>query len=562
MDHGGWLIYEKKKAREEIFIPFVPKYRPKAQDWVRAVLEFHTQGPHPVTGKILQIFGPDLPPSADLPMIVADYNLVDAHSELAVREAQQKRLDIPGKDLDGRQDLRRTPFITIDGATARDFDDAIFVEKKGEHYLLWVAIADVSHYVQEGGDLDREARSRGTSVYFPERALHMLPAALSENLCSLRPHEPRLAMVAKLEFNANGKRIKTEIMEAVIESQRRATYDEIQVEWEKSKGNSSWIYAAHFELYGLIKKSRTERGSIDFEFPEAELSVEPTGEVNSIKIRPRNDAHRLIEEFMIAANEAVTDWMMTKHWPFVYRIHDEPALKSLENFQALAATVGLHVSLEKARSPKVLATLVRKLEGHPAQVLLNMSLLRAMKQAIYSSTHGIHFGLASEGYTHFTSPIRRYPDLVVHRLLKMALKYSHSKQVLKKHVRDQLEKELAEICEHCSYRERLATDAERDSIKLKQVRVMLDHVGSEFDGKVVGMVSAGLFIQIPDPYVEGMASVESMTDDHYEFNEERMVVFGRRKRKTFHIGDAVRIKVARADIDRRQIEFVMIDLKT
>ena len=556
---GGWLIYEKKKAREEIFVPFVPKFRPKDQDWVRAKLEFHSQGEHTVTGSILEIYGEDLPASADLARVVADYNLVEHHSEGAVQEALEKRLEVPGKDLEGRDDLRKLHLITIDGATARDFDDAVLVEKKPSHYVLWVAIADVSHYVQEGRELDREARSRGTSVYFPERAFHMLPGALSENLCSLRPQEPRLALVARIEINFAGKRLKTEVLEAVIESKRRATYDQIQEEWDVERGNPNWTYRPHFDLYAILRKARSDRGSIDFEFPEAEISLESNGEVKSIEIRPRKDSHRLIEEFMIAANEAVTDWMLARKWPFVYRIHEEPSTQSLENFQALAATVGFQVSLEKARSPKVLADIVRKLEGHPAQTLLSMSLLRSMKQAIYSSTHGIHFGLASEGYTHFTSPIRRYPDLVVHRLLRMALRMEKAGHKLKSQVREQLEKELTQICEHCSYRERLAADAERDAIKLKQVRVMLKHVGSEFEGKVIGMVNSGLFIQISDPYVEGMVSVETLTDDYYEFHEERMVFQGRRLRKTFRIGDSTKIKVVRADLERRQIDFVMVD---
>ena len=557
--YGGWLIYEKKKAREEIFVPFNPRFRPKDQDWIRAKLEFHSQGEHAVTGAIIEIYGQELPASADLARVVADYNLVEHHSERAVQEALEKRLEVPGKDLEGREDLRKLHFITIDGATARDFDDAVLVERKGAQYTLWVAIADVSHYVQEGRELDREARSRGTSVYFPERAFHMLPGALSENLCSLRPNEPRLALVAKIEMSATGQRLSTEVLEAVIESKRRATYDQIQEEWEAEQENLSWIYRPHFDLYAVLKKARSTRGSIDFEFPEAEISLEPSGEVKSIEIRPRKDAHRLIEEFMIAANEAVTDWMMTKKWPFVYRVHEEPSTPSLENFQALAATVGFPVSLERARSPKVLAEIVRKLEGHPAQTLLSMSLLRSMKQAIYSPTHGVHFGLASAGYTHFTSPIRRYPDLVVHRLLRMALRTEKAGHKLKAQVREQLEKELTEICEHCSYRERLASDAERDAIKLKQVRVMLKYVGSEFDGKVVGMVNSGLFIQISDPYVEGMLSGETMTDDYYEFHEERMVFQGRRNRKSYRIGDSIKIKVARADLERRQIDFVMVD---
>jgi ribonuclease R len=349
------------------------------------------------------------------------------------------------------------------------------------------------------------------------------------------------------------------MMEAVIESKRRATYNEIQNEWEQHKRDDRWNFTPHFQLYQLLRKMRINRGSIDFELPEAEVKVDNNGDVISIMNRPRLEAHRLIEEFMIAANEAVTEWMVERRWPFVYRIHEEPSLQSLEKFQALAATVGVNISLEKTASPKVMAELIRELEGHPAQSLLNTALLRSMKQAIYSSTHGIHYGLASRAYTHFTSPIRRYPDLIVHRLIRMVIRIEAKKsEPLKRSSREKLEQTLAQVCEHCSYRERLAADAERESIKLKQVRAISKRLGDEFDGRIVGMIAGGLFVQIQDPFVEGMVSVETMMDDFYEFNEDRMIFFGRRKKRTFKMGDSMRVKAVRADIDRRQIDFAMI----
>ena len=561
---AGWVIYERKRAREEVYVPEIPG-KVKTNDWVRARLEFHESGPFRVTAKILDVYGTELPPSADVGMIAAEFNLIEEHSAAAESEARSHRLEIPGKDLEGRTDLREVPFITIDGETARDFDDAIFVERNKSGYILWVAIADVSHYVTEASALDQDARSRGTSVYFPERAFHMLPRALSENLCSLRPNEPRLALAARMEIDRVGKITKTDVMEAVIESRRRATYNEIQAEYESNRRGadvSKWEYSSHFELYQTLRKMRSARGSIDFDLPEAELVVKPTGEVVSIRNRTRLDAHRLIEEFMIAANEAVTVWMMNKKWPFVYRVHDEPAEESLKKFQALAATVGVRFSLDGSASPKVISDIVRRFEGNPAQDLLNMSLLRSMKQAVYSSTHGIHYGLASEAYTHFTSPIRRYPDLVVHRLLRRALRVDKQKDPpLKVSARESLEKELSDICEHCSYRERLASDAERESIRLKQVRAMLERLGDEFDAKIIGMAAAGLFVSIADPYCEGLVSGESMTDDFYQFNEERMIFYGKRKKRTFKIGDKLRVRALRADLDRRQIDFGLVDGK-
>lgn len=575
----GWIIYERKRAREEVFIPQLSDgLQVKAGDWVRARLHFHEKGPHAVTGEILEVFGKDLPPRADLEMIAAEYNLIEAHSAAAVREAEGLRLEVPGKDLEGREDLRKLPLITIDGETARDFDDAVYVERDRSGFVLWVGIADVSHYVTPGSALDREAHSRGTSVYFPERAFHMLPRELSENLCSLRPNQPRLAMVARMEFDSQGARRSVRIMEAVIESRRRATYNEIQAEREQNIGNKNWEFSPHFELYERLRAQRIDRGSLDFEFPEAELHCEPTGEISTIGKRDRLEAHRLIEEFMIAANEAVTEWMMERSRPFVYRVHAEPSAEALQRFIGLAETVGIHFAFEDSVSPIVLSDALRSLEGHPAQALLNTALLRSLKQAIYSAEHGIHYGLASEAYTHFTSPIRRYPDLVVHRLLRAAIREEGKKPSRnppafgKKKSRHRLsirsadeaafekqERELAEVCEHCSYRERLAADAERESIRLKQVRVMEQHLGAEFDAKVVGMVEPGLFAELSEPFVEGFVSKESMTDDFYEFDERRMVFRGKRKKRMIKIGDQIRIRVLAADVGLRKIDFGMID---
>ncbi|MFL5815062.1 MAG: ribonuclease R [Bdellovibrionia bacterium] len=561
---GGWVVYERKRAREEIYIP-EPGPEPKAGDWLRVQLEFHEQGQFAVTGVISKVYGQELPPSADIEMVAAEFNLVEEHSKESEEEARSKTLEVPGRDLEGREDLRTVPFITIDSETARDFDDAIYVERDKGGFILWVAIADVSHYVTDGSELDRGARSRGTSVYFPERAFHMLPRALSENLCSLKPHEPRLTMVAKMFYDHQGNRKSTELYEAVIHSHRRATYNQIQAEWEQNGKNPDWEYAPHFELYQEIRKKRAARGSIDFDLPEAEMKVEPTGEVISIRQRARLDAHRLIEEFMIAANEAVTEWMMNLGWPFVYRVHEEPAMQSLERFQELAATAGIAFSLEGSASdyPKIMADVVRRLEGHPAQDMLNMALLRSMKQAVYSSVHSMHFGLASPGYTHFTSPIRRYPDLVVHRLLRWALRVNRKLlPPLKPKERENLEQDLVDITEHCSYRERLASDAERESIKLKQVRAMTKHVGDEFDGKIVGMMEAGLFVQLNDPYCEGLVTADSMTDDFYQFDEDRMMFVGKRKKRMFKTGDIIRIRVLRADIDTRKIDFGMTEFES
>ncbi len=556
---GGVVIYERRKAREEVYIP-KPDPGAKPNDWVRARVKFDDEQGGGVTGEITQVYGPELPAQADIGMVAAEYNLVEEHTAEAEQEARSFTLDLDLKK--GRQDLRNIPFITIDGETARDFDDAIYVERNKSGFILWVAIADVSHYVTPGSALDSSARGRGTSVYFPEKAFHMLPRALSENLCSLRPHEPRLAMVARMEFDHKGEPTGTRLMDALIESRRRATYNEIQAEWEANQSNKGWVYEAHFALYQLIRQRRNRRGSIDFDLPEAEIRVDEAGEVQWIRLRERQDAHRLIEEFMIAANEAVTTWIQERDWPFLYRIHEEPSEEALRKFQKLAATVGVKVQLDRpGRSlSQALNEVVLKLGNHPASVLLNMALLRSMRQAVYSASHDIHFGLASEGYTHFTSPIRRYPDLVVHRMLRMALQADNGISPRPPHGElEKTEQELHEVAEHCSYRERVASEAERESIRLKQIRAMLSRVGDEFEGKIVGMVESGFFVQLADPYVEGMVTQESLNDDFYQFNEERMIFYGTRKRRTFRIGQPVRVTVLRANIDERKIELGLVD---
>jgi ribonuclease R len=557
LPNSGWVVYQSKKLREEIFSP-EGGIKAKEGDWVFAKLEFHQAGAYSVTAEILEAYGPELPPSADIKMVSGEFNLLEEHHPQAIKEAKSFTLEVPGKDLDERMDLRDVPFITIDGETARDFDDAVYVEQNPQGYNLWVAIADVSHYVKDGTTLNKDAFERATSVYFPERAFHMLPRELSENLCSLRPNEPRLALVAKMKFSKAGSLRATEVFEAVIESKRRATYTEIQLEYEDNKNNKDWIYAPHFELFKVLRKKRIQRGSVDFDLPEPYVLVDETGDPLSITIAGRKDAHRLIEEFMIAANESVTEWMMERHWPFVYRVHEEPSEQALQRFQDLAETVGVKISIKDAADdPSVLSKVLEKIAENPAAFLLNMTLLRSMKQAVYTSVHGIHYGLASEGYTHFTSPIRRYPDLIVHRMIRRAIRAGGGKFELNDEERSHIEKELDEICEHCNYRERLAAEAERESIRFKQVRLMRKHLGQEFPAKVVGMNDKGIFVQISDPYVEGLVSRDAMIDDYYVYNEDKMVFFGQKKRRTFKIGTAVTVIAVRANLDERKIDFVL-----
>lgn len=545
----GIVVYEKKNTREEIYIPEAPK-EVKDKDWVKIRLQFQEKGQHKVTGEVVKVYGQELPASADVEWVASEYRLVEEHSPESIAQAEAFELDL---DLQNRKDLRNIPFITIDGITARDFDDAIYVERTGNGWVLWVAIADVSFYVTKDSAIDKGAFSRGTSVYFPERAFHMLPRALSENLCSLRPNEPRLAMVAKMTMDGSGNRKETEIMNAVILSRRRATYEEIQQERDQNLKNPKWEYAPHYELYEQLRRIKRERGSIDFDLPEPVILVDDQGNPTEIVNRDRLDSHRLIEEFMIAANEASTEWILEKGWPFIFRVHEEPSHDSLLTYQKLAASFGANFPIREGDMSRIISKYVRDIDKHPAKDVLNMALLRSMKQAIYTATHGIHFGLASEAYTHFTSPIRRYPDLLVHRMLKLALIHKTPRNA------EQLEQDLQKAADHCSYRERLAADAERESRRIKQVRYMTRHLGDEFEGKINGMNKNGFFVQLDEPYVDGMVPKDSLTDDFYEFNEDKMLFYGKRKKRVYKVGDRVRIQVVRADLLERRIDFSLTE---
>ncbi len=562
----GWVILERKKIFESIFLADVPESTQKG-DWLRVKLSFATSGKQGakasggaggVTGEILENYGAQLPAKADLWMVAAEFGLQEAPSQQATEEARQlKRQLLAPQDFgsgersssssSSRRDLKHLPFITIDGETARDFDDAIFVERKDQHFDLWVAIADVSFFVTPGSLLDEEARRRGTSVYFPERAFHMLPTALSEDLCSLKPGVERFVLVAKISLDFKGVRLKTEMMEAVIVSHRRATYLEIQAEWEAQK--NLVVLAPLYDLFAILRQMRLQRGSIDFELPEAEVRVDAQGEVITIQQSKRVASHRLIEEFMIAANEASTDWMVEKNWPFLFRVHEKPTSEALKKFQDLAATVGLQFGADEWETPLGFSRFLQTLEGHPAQGLMNLSLLRSMKQAIYSPDPGGHFGLASLGYTHFTSPIRRYPDLVVHRLIRKVLQGEPRPQG------EAFEKDLRDICDHCSFQERLSAEAEREALRIKQVRLALRYLGGVFPAKIVGLVSSGFFVHVLDPYIEGRVALESIEHDAFVFDEVKMVLRGRKSGQVFRMGDTVEVQVVRADLDRRQIDF-------
>ncbi|PLX41989.1 MAG: ribonuclease R [Deltaproteobacteria bacterium] len=489
----------------------------------------------------------------------------DVHIDFpeAVKQAAKR---IPNKvkkaDIDSREDLRGIPFVTIDGETAKDFDDAVQVDVAEDGtFTLRVAIADVSHYVKPGSKIDVEAYARGTSTYFPDRVFPMLPEELSNNLCSLVPREDRLAMVAEMEFSRGGRRKAERFFPATIRSVHRLTYSEVarvlddpdSEEAENLSDISSSLFNM-WELARVIRARRKERGSIDFDLPEAEIVLDLQGQPEDIVRSQRNRAHFLIEEFMIAANEAVAEFLDGRHIPAPFRVHEEPDEVKMEGFRRFIHNFGYYLgSVGKVR-PADLQELASRTEGKPEERVISQMMLRSMKKAHYFPENLGHFGLASTHYLHFTSPIRRYPDLLVHRILKKAV----GKGRIAKKYKENLHSELEEQCFHLSSRERVSESAEREAISWKKCQFMRDKVGEEFWGFVTGAATFGFFVELEKYFVDGLVHVSSLKDDFYHFSEEAQALIGERTRSTYRIGDKVRITVERVDVERRQIDFKLI----
>jgi len=539
------VLYERRRIRQEFEVDQAASIPPEYKHMDYVLAKMVPNSLHHVT--LLEHYGEEVPARADLVIASGEFGLEEHWSEEAVKAAEGLTLDLSEPR---RIDMRSTPFFTIDGETARDFDDAIHVEKQGENYVLYVAIADVSAYVKKGNAIDVEAYKRATSVYFPERAFHMLPHALSEGLCSLRPNEARLALVCKSTITPAGKRISNDVFEAIIESKRRATYTEIEEELKTHENDLRWQYKPHAELYRILRKYREERGSIDFELNEGEIRVDKEGEPTTITLRPRLDAHRLIEEFMISANEGVSEFAEERGAPFLYRIHEPPKERALMKFMDTLTNLGIRFKLSHDDLGKSLQDIIEKASAHPAHETINTLLLRSMSRARYSPEQYGHFGLASKAYAHFTSPIRRYPDLVVHRILKQLI----YKERLSLH-HDDLEK----IGEHCSLRERLASDAEREVNRVKHIRYMKRHLGDVFEANVRGVTERGIFVELKDLPIEGFVPILALQGDRFFFDQRMERVVGRKTRREFRVGTDIKVQCVQVSYEERTIEFAEVE---
>lgn len=559
---AGRVKADDPRIAQEIVIP--PKNAANAITGQVVVVELtsYPSDRKPALGRIVEVLGWPDDPDVEVITVIRKYELPDKFSSEAVEEARNAAAHEIGDTP--REDLRGLTVVTIDGETARDFDDAVSVRSEaGGGVRLWVSIADVSHYVRPGSHLDSEAYLRGTSVYFPDRCLPMLPEILSNGICSLNPGEDRLTLTAEMLFDLNGNRIEQKFYPSVIKSSARLTYTQVAEVLEQGKPETLKELSAITadlrlmeQLARRLMTLRRNRGSLDFDLPEPEIVIDiTTGTTVSIERSTRNIAHRLIEEFMLAANEAVAGHIEKSRTPSLYRIHEPPALEKILSFSDLAAGFGHHLATADGHiTGNELQQLLDGAVGRPEELMLNRVLLRSMKQARYSAENFGHFGLAAVTYTHFTSPIRRYPDLVVHRILKRVI----SGKVPEAEV-EQLLTTLPETAIHTSKRERVSMEAERELVELKRLQFMKQKVGDEFDGFIIGVTGNGFYAELNQYFVEGMVPVTSLKDDYYVHVEKQHALVGSNTRRMFRIGDKVRVLVASVSIEQRQIEFALLE---
>ncbi len=553
---AGFYVRPKNKS-----VPFdlyiAPKEKGKAKDGDNVIAEIisYPTDKRPPAGRIIKILKKPETPRDEVEGIIDELNLPGRFPHSVIEEAKSLYAEGIGNREHKRKDLRSLPTVTIDGERAKDFDDAISIQKTDDVYKLWVHIADVGFFVGWDSLIDKEARKRGTSVYFPDRVIPMLPKELSEDLCSLKPKVERMAFTVEMDFDTHGGKLDAKFYPSIINSNERMTYTSVKkiIVDEDAKERERYDYLlSDFELMGelcnILKSRRLKRGSLDFDLPEPEVLLDIQGNPEAIIRAERNFAHMIIEEFMIAANEAVAEHLEGLNIPSIYRIHEEPDPMKLEDIMKIISSLKI-LKKTKAIVPKDFPELIKQIQGTPEEEIINHMILRSLKQARYSPVNVGHFGLASESYTHFTSPIRRYSDLVVHRILREVL--------AKKHLSDkrikELESVLPDIAFHSSRMERQADEAERAVLNAMKVWFMKDKVGEEFEGKVVSVTSYGLKIRLKDYYVEGFLHVSYMTDDFYQYDEKSLSLYGIHKKKRFTIGKELTVRIDRVDIEEREI---------
>ena len=508
-------------------------------------------------GEVVKILGHKNDPGVDILSIVAKYGIHDTFSDEVMKEVDELPNEVLPEEYDGRRDLRDVEIFTIDGDDTKDIDDAISIEKLDNgNYSLGVHIADVSYYVKENTKLDDEAYERGTSVYLADRVIPMLPHKLSNGICSLNPGVDRLAMSCVMEIDHKGDVVSYDIFESVIKSRKQMTYKNVNKYLEEGivpEGYGPFTNSLSLmeELAKILRANKERRGYIDFDIDEAKIIVNDKGEAIDVKLRERGTGEKLIEDFMIAANETVASCIYFMELPFVYRVHGEPSEEKIDNFLKFISVLGYHVNGKtKDLHPKTMQNILEQLKDKKEYHILASVLLRSMQKAVYDKTNIGHYGLASKCYTHFTSPIRRYPDTTVHRLLR---KYLFKHQIDNDTI-NYWENKLVVLTEHVSQKERDSIDCEREVDDMKMAEYMMKHIGEEFDGIISSVTSFGMFIELPN-LIEGLVKLEDMKDDTYVYDETRFCLKGTSKKKIYRLGDNVRVIVKNASKEAKTIDF-------
>ncbi len=555
-----FVVPEDKRIRYDIILTHADCKKVEDGDYVVVEIVSYpseTRGP---VGKVIENLGKS-GPKFDIELIIRKYDLPTEFPPEVLEEAEKIPDEVRPEDIEGRVDLRDQLCFTIDGENARDFDDAVAIEElPNGHYKLYVHIADVSHYVKPGSALDKEAYRRGTSVYFPDRCIPMLPERLSNGICSLNPNVDRLTFTCEMEINKKGIVVDYKIYESVIHSKARLTYtiaqkiidgDEEAVEKFPHVVDS---LKKMYQLAQILYKKRYKRGSLDFDLPEPVVVLNAEGEPIDIYKAERLWSHRIIEEFMIAANETVAEFMFWTDYPSVYRVHESPDRDKLQEFLNFVRSLGLRVpSVKNDIQPKILQRILEQVEGRPEEKLVNYLMLRTMARAKYSPDNIGHFGLASTYYTHFTSPIRRYADLTLHRLVKMA-----QKGLFKPDSIPAWEEKLEVICKHITERSVLADEAERDVVELKKLQFASNHVGEVFEAVITGVSEQGLYVETIEQVIPGFVHVSSLKNDYYICVPKQYCLVGEKTGTVFRIGDRVLVKLLSVDIENRKAEFEIV----
>ena len=553
-EHGAlYVIPEDRRISQDILVPPDGAHAARPGQIVTVVIieqpSLHAQ---PI-GRVVEVLGNYGDPGMEIEIALRKHALPHDFSTAVANASKRFAHEVTDADWSGRIDLRDLPLVTIDGETARDFDDAVFCEPRGKGYRLVVAIADVSYYVRNGDALDIEARERGNSVYFPRRVIPMLPEALSNGLCSLNPGVERLCVACDMDIDHQGEILRYQFHPAVMHSRARLTYTEVAAALEDSSGRAAQDLAsvlAHLQnlhrLFRVLLQARIRRGAIDFETIETQIAFDAHGKIDRVVPVKRNDAHRLIEECMLAANVSASDFLQRHEHPALYRVHEGPPPEKLEQLQEFLKEFGLHLTGGENPKAKDFAKLLARIKDRPDAQLLQTVMLRSLSQAVYSPDNVGHFGLAYEAYTHFTSPIRRYPDLLVHRAIKAALQgdtYSPGNWV--------------DLARHCSETERRADDASRDVINWLKCYYMQDRIGAEFPGTVSAVTEFGIFVALDEIYTEGLVHISELGADYFHFDPPRHQLLGERTGIRYRLGDRVRVRLVRVDMERSRIDFVL-----